>query len=85
MPRHRGARGPNEPPRCLAQLDRAAVEVVASDGRLRIIVSDEGAGFDPAAALSLSREYQGGLGLFGVRERVTLLGGRFDVDSAPGR
>ena len=27
----------------------------------------------------------GGLGLFSIRERLTLLGGRFDVDSAPGK
>lgn len=68
-----------------AQVDRAAIELAVRGGRLSITVSDEGAGFDPAATFGEAREYHGGLGLAGIRERVTLLGGHLRVDSAPGR
>jgi signal transduction histidine kinase len=54
------------------------------DGRARIVVSDDGVGFDPEAARA--REGDGGnFGLFNVRERLEALGGRLGVDSAPGR
>ena len=60
------------------QLEREA------DGRVRIQVSDDGVGFDPEAVRA--REGTGGgFGLFSVRERLELLGGQFEVDSAPGR
>jgi PAS domain S-box-containing protein len=60
------------------QLERGA------DGRVRILVSDDGVGFDPEAVRA--REGTGGgFGLFNLRERLELLGGQFEVDSAPGR
>jgi signal transduction histidine kinase len=43
-------------------------------------VTDDGVGFDPKAA----REQGGGLGLRGMEERVTRLGGRLTLDSTPG-
>jgi signal transduction histidine kinase len=46
---------------------------------LLIEVADEGPGFDPQAADS------GRLGLAFMRERVRLVGGRFEIDTAPGR
>jgi len=55
-----------------------------ADGRVRIQVSDDGVGFDPEAVRA--REGTGGgFGLFSLRERLELLGGQFEVDSAPGR
>jgi signal transduction histidine kinase len=54
------------------------VEVVEADGRLRLTVQDDGAGFDPERA-------DGGFGLLGMRERVELVDGRLAVDSAPER
>jgi len=60
------------------QLEREA------DDRVRILVSDDGAGFDPEAVRA--REGTGvSFGLFSLRERLELLGGQFEVDSAPGR
>ncbi len=50
-------------------------------GEVVVRVEDDGAGFDPAAGGSGS----GGLGLFSVRERTEHVGGRFEVDSSPGR
>jgi len=46
-------------------------------GAVRLEVSDDGAGFDPAGV-------SGGYGLRGMRTRVTEAGGTLTVDSAPG-
>src|SRR5207248_656496 len=48
---------------------------------LRLTVRDNGVGFDPHHVPHPTRE--GRLGLFGMRERATLLGGALRVDSAP--
>jgi signal transduction histidine kinase len=56
---------------------RARVEVSENEDSLRVRVSDEGSGFDPAASSD-------GFGLIGMRERVTLAGGGLDLHSAPG-
>jgi signal transduction histidine kinase len=56
---------------------RACVRLSYGDGDVRLEVSDDGAGFDPAAA-------SGGYGLRGMRARVTEAGGRLTVRSAPG-
>jgi len=47
-----------------------------ADG-LSVSVQDDGMGFDPA--------HNKGLGLLGMTERVSSLGGRFNIDSEPGR
>jgi signal transduction histidine kinase len=47
---------------------------------LQLVVQDDGAGFDRAAG-----DRSSSLGLASMRERVSLLGGDLDVDSAPGR
>ena len=55
-----------------------------ADGRARIVVSDEGAGFEPETL----RGWDGGsdgFGLFSLRERLELLGGQFEVHSSPGQ
>jgi PAS domain S-box-containing protein len=57
----------------------AAVELTGAAGRVRLRVSDDGAGFDPASA-----HRTGGLGLVGMRERLNLVGGEMAVDSRPG-
>jgi signal transduction histidine kinase len=55
------------------------VRVDAIDGCIRVTVSDEGGGFDPRGT-----ESGGHLGLALMRERVRLLGGSFELDTAPG-
>src|SRR6185295_17829999 len=66
--------------------DRATLELALdADDRLCITVTDQGIGFEPAELDDRSKGGQVGWGLFSIRERLTLLGGRFDVDSAPGR
>jgi signal transduction histidine kinase len=49
----------------------------------RLVVEDDGCGFNPAD-LSPGAPGQAQLGLRGMRERVTLAGGHFEVESAPG-
>jgi CheY-like chemotaxis protein len=51
---------------------------------LQIIVSDAGPGFDPAT-LKKAGEEGGGFGLFSIRERLGLVGGRLEIESAPGK
>jgi signal transduction histidine kinase len=55
----------------------ARVEVSEDDSTVHITVSDDGSGFDPTAAVT-------GFGLLGMRERVELLGGTIEIESAPG-
>jgi signal transduction histidine kinase len=65
----------------------SAVEIAMGNdgpGKVRIIVCDEGAGFD-AAKLDGQGVGSGGLGLFSIRERVSSIGGDFRIESAPGR
>jgi len=62
---------------------RAEVRLRCEPERLRLEVRDEGQGFDAAAALARSDE-EGSFGLRGMRDRVQLLGGRFEISSAPG-
>jgi PAS domain S-box-containing protein len=54
------------------------------DGRAWIVVSDKGVGFDPEILRGRERTV-GGFGLFNLRERLDMLGGRLEVESAPGR
>lgn len=55
------------------------VAIDAREGALEVEVADSGPGFDPAVAASKGR-----LGLHGMRQRVEVLGGRFDIDSSAG-
>jgi signal transduction histidine kinase len=48
-------------------------------GSAQAVIEDDGLGFAPDAA-----EDGGGLGLLGMRERVSLLDGRLEVESTPG-
>jgi two-component system, NarL family, sensor histidine kinase UhpB len=58
------------------------VKVSRDADSLHVAVSDDGVGFD-AAARNGTRD--GRLGLFGMRERLALVGGSLVVDSKPGR
>jgi PAS domain S-box-containing protein len=53
------------------------------EDRLRVEVSDTGSGFNPAALEN--REPAQGFGLFHIRERLEVIGGRVEVEAAPGR
>ena len=67
-----------------AAVSKAQVSLQKMDGeRVRITVSDEGAGFD-MEKLPLAGGNGGCFGLFSIRERLGLIGGRFEMSSAPG-
>ena len=69
-----------------AQTHRVRLELTLdADDQLCVTVTDEGVGFDPDSLDDRLKTGQVGSGLFSIRERMTLLGGRFDVESAPGR
>jgi len=61
-----------------SQAHRIEVEVLTANGTIGVDVRDDGLGFDAAKA-------RRGLGLAGMRDRVTLLGGSFVLESAPGQ
>jgi len=61
-----------------AGVERASLDVLVRDDVVELTVEDEGAGFDP------DHEAEG-VGLLGMRERIELLGGHFEVRSAPAR
>ena len=61
---------------------RAWIEM-DQDGRLlRVAVRDDGRGFDKGTG---PEPGSGGFGLFGMAERLRMIGGRLAIDSAPGR
>lgn len=55
------------------------VHLACAAGHLIAEISDDGLGFDPLAEITDQH-----IGLIGMRERVEVLGGTFNVDSAPG-
>ena len=60
---------------------QVSMSVTFGDREVRLVVSDDGCGFDP---LPHAAQAQHGLGLAGMRERAALAGGRAEVDSRPG-
>jgi signal transduction histidine kinase len=55
------------------------------DEFLVVTVEDNGVGFDPSAIRAGQPDREGGFGLFNIRERLDLVGGRLEIDSVPGR
>ena len=63
-----------------AETKAAGVRVSRDGDDVRVVVTDEGVGFDPT-----EEDPGSGFGLFSVRERVQLIGGTVEVESEPGR
>ena len=59
-----------------AQASWARVEAVQENGRIRVTIQDNGAGFDPSQ--------EKGMGILGMEERVKGIGGIFRIDSEKG-
>lgn len=64
------------------QTDRVWVSMQYTDEMLTIEVRDEGIGFDVQAVHDDPRDM---FGLLSIRERMTALGGRFELRSSPGK
>ena len=65
----------------------ATVTLEQGNDQLRILVRDEGTGFDVAAAASgtTTTGASSKFGLFSIRERMKALGGSFDIQSVQGK
>ncbi len=65
-----------------ASASRVETRLSRKGRTLRLLVEDDGCGFDVETAKG-SR--QSGLGLFGMEERLALIGGTLQVESSPGK
>lgn len=63
-----------------ARAQCAHVSLTMQGPQVRIVIADDGRGFDPAAVAAQSEGY----GLNAMRERAQGLGGRVEIDSKPG-
>lgn len=69
-----------------ARVDHVAIDLALdAEEALCITVTDKGVGFDVAALVDRAKTAPVGSGLFSIRERLTLLGGRFEIESVPGQ
>jgi len=60
-----------------ASARRVTLELIEAGAWLKVSVSDDGSGFDPA-------QITAGFGLVGMQDRVGLVGGKVSVESTPG-
>ena len=67
-----------------AQASQVSVRLQLSNSKVSVWIEDNGKGFDVDAALS-GVAGQKNLGLHGMIERATLLGGTLNISSAPGK
>jgi PAS domain S-box-containing protein len=67
-----------------SRASQVLVQTKKLNGDIQVTVEDNGVGFDPSA-VAARRGKEGGFGLFNMSERLGYLGGRLEVDSAPGR
>jgi len=57
----------------------------ASEKWVRIVVEDQGRGFNPEAIKKENRPTSGGFGLFSIQQRLSYIGGKMEIESAPGK
>ena len=63
---------------------RVSLVLRHTSDHVQAIIEDDGCGFDIASASSTAND-RGGLGLYGIQERLGNVGGSLNVESAPGR
>ena len=65
-----------------ARAGRATIALTLESARVVLAIDDDGVGFDPERLRKAAPPH--GVGLVGMRERVTYYGGRIDIRSEPG-
>ena len=65
-----------------AKAKKVSVRIHEEGNRVKIIIKDDGIGFDPEAATPKNRQ-DSGYGLFSVEERMFDMGGTFEIVSEP--
>jgi two-component system sensor histidine kinase NreB len=63
-----------------AQAKRVDVLLSLTDKGISAMVEDDGVGFSPATTMTEEQ-----IGLFGMRERIEMLGGTLTIESSPGK
>ena len=68
-----------------AQANNVTVDLRIYENGISIQITDDGIGFDVKTQSKKHQTINGGFGLSGLKERVELLKGRFDLHSTPGK
>jgi signal transduction histidine kinase len=66
-----------------AQAKRVRVELGRGETGVKLVIHDDGIGFDVAQVEQHAQQIKS-FGLLGMKERANLLGGRLEIESAPG-
>jgi signal transduction histidine kinase len=61
---------------------RAEIAIQRTAGKVEVLIADDGNGLSSG---TLDRQKRSGFGLFGIEERLRILGGKFSIDSEPGQ
>jgi signal transduction histidine kinase len=67
-----------------ANASHAIVKLEIQSSQIDMGIQDDGSGFDPNKALHTDSS-PSGWGLLGIQERASLLGGRYEIESGPGK
>ena len=67
-----------------AQAKNAAIEIERTGTEVRMVITDDGIGFDATTTMAVSKQSRG-FGLFSIRERFHYLGGKINIETAAGR
>jgi signal transduction histidine kinase len=67
-----------------AEATKVYLRLTGGSSAVELYVEDDGVGFDMAQVRRPGKTNHG-IGLFGMREKVLFLGGKFDIRSQPGR
>jgi PAS domain S-box-containing protein len=67
-----------------AEATDVSIRIDRTEKGIRLVVQDNGQGFD-AARLEQFAGHKQGFGLFSIRERLSYIGGSFEIESAPGQ
>lgn len=68
-----------------ADAKNVKIDMEFSDQKLILNISDDGKGFDVSVINIKNHDINGGFGLLSMKERVELLGGKFEISSAVGK